>query len=566
MGNNFSATTFTPYFLPPLGFNYGNTPSATETMTEEERITKERKEEAERIRKRVEERVKAYELQILKDSQNSTLKYFNDLQIQSEKSLKQINGSKNKDGSARIDNGEKGWKRWLANAGTSLVNIGKGIAGFDKDGNWDAKTFGLNCLGIAVGIGLCFIPGGAFALGALGAVGAIAGGCKAWNDLEEAEKKKNQAQIDAAQQDVCGNAIIGVLSVFGLKAAGSAFRTSAATASKASCAVQRTGLAGKTVEGVSNFGRDITVNAFKASLKPSANGIVPSSFKKSNWESRYNRKLNNYENTLNEKLQAIDDLIYTTTDNQKLALLLEQKNLLLKNSVEFGKFKTLKAKTDIDKMVAGSTKTSGQANIERLGNYSVSSNKVKINGQDIAAKDFIKFKTQMVNLQKAYDKGLRDLVKARENMMRELALNPQANRAVLDEYIAGLDVKHRWWVPKDKHIWHPLTEDFMTIGGKQPSYLCKSIYTPLIHPASNVPKGLTLWNNPTHSGAMLFTMDMTAEEVQNQVASLTQSIETFKTLREKFANAKTKEEVETVINECNQVLASIQGTQEIAQA
>jgi len=570
MGNNFT-TTYLPYYVPTFGLNYGTSAPAVKTLSEEEEIEKKRKEEAERINKAVEEDMKLFEFCLFKEEQKDKINFITDMQNQNQKSIEQINGSRRKDGSVRIDSGEKGWKRWLSNTGTFLWNFGRDFLGYDENGNQDIKKFGENCLKVGIGIGLLFVPGGAFALGALGVYGAIEGASKGFDDLKEAERKKDQAKIDAAQQDICGNIIIGVLSVFGLKGIGAGFRTSVATAGRASCAMQRAGVVGKTIEGISNFGRDITVNACKASLKPRANGLVPSFSKWKKWETKYQTKFTKYEENLNQQIQAIDDLIYRTTDNEKLALLLEQKNLLLKNSTELAKFKSLKAKTDIDKLVAENAKTSGQANIERLGNYQVTkvknngitSKHVEIGGQKISAKDFIKFKKQMVNIQKAYNKSFRDLVKARENMMRELAIDPVTNRAVLDEYIAGLPVKRKWLVrlvPKQRHWYYPfkLTKDMMIIGGKQPSYLGGTVVAPFINPAGNIAK---TWSAPMHSGALLLTMEMSKEEADTQLAALNQSVEVFRSLKEQFDNAKTKEELAAAENAFNQVMASMQGSQ-----
>ena len=156
--------------------------------------------------------------------------------------------------------------RWLVNAGTALVNTGKSLLGIESDGSWNWKKCLKNVGIAALAVGATGIPvlGPAIGYGLL-AAGGISGAVGVVKGVSRLKNAKTDEEIDKAQQDICTGAFIGITSVFGLRGVGKAYRTSAGTASHASHAAARTGL-GKVVETVSNFGRDITVNALRATV------------------------------------------------------------------------------------------------------------------------------------------------------------------------------------------------------------------------------------------------------------------------------------------------------------
>ena len=424
MGNDFIADSTHTYYVPPfsmagMGFSAAKTDPAAEAEA------KRKKKEEEESKKAAAEYMKRMEVLKLKAEHAEEIK---NLQKQEEIAIKaraNLEKSKNSNGEGRIDTGHSGLKRWLGNAWATAKNMCKSFIGYDKDGKWSLGKCLTNIGITAAAIGACFIPyvGPVIAYGLL-AVGVVGGGigiAKGISDLDDAEASGDQAKIDAAQQDILSNVFILGTSVCGLKGMGSGFRTSAATAEQASCAVQRTSRAGKVAESLSNFGKDITVNAYRATKYSAARGVTPSLTKMfSGWDKKYNAKLTEYETLLNRQIQSIDELMQTTTDEQALTLLIEKKALLSRNRLELSKFKSLKAKADIDNLVAADAKTAGQSNIERLSSYSADANgDILINGYKVKGDDFAKFQKQMNNLQRAYDRSFRDLIQAKENMMRK---------------------------------------------------------------------------------------------------------------------------------------------------
>ena len=419
---------------------------------------------------------KRIELETIKAENNAVIENLRTQEEEAERAYRQFEKTKNAKGAATVDSGQNGFARWMSNAGTALWNMGKSIIGFDKDGNWDPVKCATNIGITAAAIGATCIPYvGPFIGYGLLAYGVISGAYGVYNGinkLEKAEKSGDQQKIDEAQQDICSGAFIGITSIFGLRGVGKAFRTSSATAESASAATARSNIGGKCVESVSNFGKDITVNAFKATKHASSNGTIPSLTKLRSWEKQYNKKLAQYQQNINNEIQNIDNLISRTTDNEKLALLFEKRALLTKNKMELEKFASLESKAEIDKLVASDTKTAAQQNMERLNSYSMdASGGVTLPGGVVKTEQFMQFQRRMQNLQRAYDKNLKDLIKTKENMMRTFAKNPNKHRAELDGYISTADIKRSWYKPSD---WLK-SKEMLAIGGKNPGYTYKFI-------------------------------------------------------------------------------------------
>ena len=76
------------------------------------------------------------------------------------------------------------------------------------------------------------------------------------------------------------------------------------------------------------------------------------------------------------------------------------------------------------------------------------------------------------------------------------------------------------------------------------------------HPTSNVPKISAAWVDPIHSGASLFTADLSAEDTQAEIANATQAIEGIRNLRLKFDTAKTKAEFDAALSEYKMLVAA----------
>lgn len=519
---------------------------------------------------------KRIELIQIKARNNEIVTNLQSQQDEAEKAYQQFLKSKDSKGKARIDTGTKGFSRWMANAGTALVNMGKSIAGYDKDGNWDSKRCIKNVGMTALAIGATFIPyvGPVIGYGLLtaGVLGAGIGIAHGASKLDKAEKSGNQAKIDEAQQDICGNAFIGITSALGLRGIGNAFRTSSATAELASAATARASRAGKCVEAISNFGRDMTVNAFKATKHSAASGVAPSLTKFRSWDKQYKIKNKQMADMFAQKLAKLDEQISAETNFAKRALLQEQKQLLEASYTEFSKIeRNIKSKTDFDKLAQNNKPKSNQKYIQNAyteksclpaGKWRMQWFR-NVNGTLVKEEEFLLFQNRIMRQQRAIEKELQQLIKAKENMMRTFAKHPKKHRAALDEYISTADIKTSFFKPS---TWLK-SKEMIAIGGKNPGYTTSLLGSALITPGSNVAKGIGTWIEPIHSGALLFTADLSPEETQAQQDTMQEAIEKISALKDKMINAETIEEYNAAIEEYESLVAAVngEGTQEQVQ-
>ena len=491
---------------------------------------------------------------------------------EAEKAYKEFEKTKNSNGSAVVDSGKKGFMRWLSNAGTSLVNMGKSIIGYDKNGKWKPEKCITNIVITAAAIGATFIPvvGPAIGYGLL-ATGVIGGGIGIANGiskLNKAEKSGDQRKIDEAQQDICGNAFIGITSALGLKGIGKAFRTSAETADLASSATARTSISGKCVESVSNFGRDITVNAFKATKHAAVNGAIPSLAKFKRWEKQYNTQNKQLLETYNKKLAEVNEKILSETNPAKKALLQEEKELLEANLAEYNRLGTsIKTKADYDKLGENNAAKFNQEYVQSvyqkspIENVDAATGNITsyydVNGTLVKEQEFLAFQNRIIRQQRAYEKTLKNLIKAKENMMRTYARHPKKHQAELNEYISTADVKRALWKPTS----YLKTKETIAIGGKNPGYATKAFGKLLTAPASNAAKISGTWASPIHSGAMLLTAELSPEETKAQIEAMETAIEGLNALKDKMINAETVEDFNSAISEYNSLVASMNGEQ-----
>ena len=470
--------------------------------------------------------------------------------------------TKNSKGAATVDSGENGFMRWLSNAGTAIVNIGKSFIGFDKNGKWDPVKCLTNVAITAAAIGATFIPyvGPVIGYGLLtaGVVGGTIGVANGISELEKAEKSGDQRKIDEAQQNICGNAFIGITSACGLRGVGKAFRTSSATAEMASSATARTSAGGKCVESISNFGRDITVNAFKATKHSALNGTTPSLTGLRSWKKQYGIKNQKMSEMFSQKIAQLEEQILTETNLAKRALLQEQKQLLETNLAEYSKIGTgIKSKADFDKLAQDNMAKFNQEYVQSAYTRNPAG-EYDINGILVKEQEFLNFQNRVIRQQRAIDKELQQLIKAKENMMRTFAKRPKKHRAALDEYVSTADVKRSVLKPSS----YIKTKEQIAIGGKNPGFATKALGKAVTHPASNIAKASGAWVSPIHSGAMLYTMELTPEETQAQIQAMETGINGIKALREKMENAETVEDFNAALTEYNNLVAAVNGQQQ----
>ena len=463
--------------------------------------------------------------------------------------------------------------RWLSNAGTAVVNIGKGLVGIEKDGSWNWKKCLKNVGIAAVAVGASFIPvvGPVIGYGML-AGGVALGGIGIAKGVSKLKNAKTDAEKDKAQQDICTNVLTTGLSLFGLRGLGSGLRTGATvsastpgvTLAKASSATSRSSLVGKTIEAASNFGRDITVNAWRATsnavkvdaatVQLAGGGIsgaskvwwqrVSNGIKNfNNFKQKYDEKIKNMEAKIKKDMDAIDAELLATplSEQNKIALLNEQRFLLNQNRLELRNLGNVKSKADFDKLL---TENSSTKVIERMKGYTQdAAGNYEIYGRSISPSEYKTFMDSMVKNQKAYQKGMNDIVELKAAVMRKLAKDPTMNASALNEYVPN--ATQTW------SIWKPSTyrknNYQIAIGGNSPGYGIRFMKATLKRPELYAVAYGNQMIDPQYSTPFLFGQEFSKEEVKDQLAMMDNNLATYQEYEKAIDNAKTQEELAQIV-------------------
>lgn len=465
--------------------------------------------------------------------------------------------------------------RWLSNAGTAVVNIGKGLVGIEKDGSWNWKKCLTNVAITTAAVGASFIPvvGPIIGYGML-AGGAVLGSIGVAKGVSKLKNAKTDLEKDKAQQDICTNAITAGLSVFGLRGLGSGLRTgttvststSGVTMAKASSAASRSGLVGKTIEAASNFGRDITVNAFRAtsnavktdaSLVGPAGGGISGAFKVwwqrvsngiknfNNFKHKYDEKIKNMEAKIQNEMDAIDAELLATplSEQNKIALLREQKFLLNQNRLELRNLGNVKSKADFDKLL---TENSSTKVIERMKGYTQdAAGNYEIYGRSISPSEYKSFMDGMVKNQKAYQKGMNDIVELKASIMRKLAKDPTMNATALNEYVPNATQTWSIW----KTSTYGKNNYQIAIGGNSPGYGIRFMKATLKRPELYAVAYGNQMINPQYSAPFLFGQELSKEEAKDQLAMIDENLAIYQEYEKAIDNAKSKDELAQIVTQ-----------------
>lgn len=479
--SNFMYTNFTPMYNNFGGFQmplFGSSYTTSESSNNTDSYENWKKEE---LQKQQEIANKA----VFLEERNEEIKKTKELIEAHEKAIKNIEDGKKSDGTYVVNvsalNGpqikedgtvdkeaakpkKKGFLakagEWVCSAGAALKNMGKSLIGFDKDGKWNWKKCLKNVAITVAAVGASFIPvvGPAIGYGLL-AYGVVSGGVGVAKGIAKLDKAKTEEEKEQARQDICSGAFVGISSAVGLRGLGKSVSTAAkasgantTTLGVSAVAKARTGI-GKPVEIISQFARDISVNALKATsnaikadkalIATSGGGLkgfgkayatkVDTALKNTNnWSKKYQDKFNEVETSLNNKIAELNNKINAETNAAKRTLLQEQKAMLEKNLNELHSISGFKSKTEFDKL---NTENSAIKNQEQLSSYTQNSRGgYEINGQSISQQRFDVFKKEMESLQKSYLKDLQKLNQLKESQMRNFAQKPDAHRRELNEY------------------------------------------------------------------------------------------------------------------------------------
>ena len=376
--------------------------------------------------------------------------------------IQEIRSSQKEDGSAVVAPKRKEMGFWgktlrfLSNAGQGIVNMGKSLLGYEADGSWNWKKALKNAVITAAAIGACFIPvvGPAIGYGllAFGAASGAVGIVKSSIDISNA---KTDEELDKAQQNLGANIFVTATSVIGLKGAGSAFRTSGAatgaatgaasgTASAASAASSgsRLAAAGKNI---SNFCKDVTVNAYKGAKQASVNDMasvrangfwktyrtkVTDSFGSLRYTQKFEKQQSDLIKSLEDRISKIDAQLASKTGNEKALLELEKESV---TSI-INKIRNAKTKADWEAFATDK---------DIVDMHSI------LQGERAGANDAMLATIKRISKEnKALLEKLDKLAKAKDNSMKELACQPKKHKTELDDYTADLSVESHWWNPK----------------------------------------------------------------------------------------------------------------------
>lgn len=570
-------------FSTPFALDYGNIwnnfstssgNTSNKEMTFEEHL-KRREEEQKAAAQKASEQQAIVDLNKLKQDKIKELDINKKLEA-TKQTKAQVEKAKKSDGSSSVRTPYKKlgfWGkvgRWCSNAGSAVVNIGKNLVGIEKDGKWNWKKCLKNVAITAAAIGACFIPvvGPAIGYGlaatgvAMGAYGTV----KGISNLKNASNNDDEA-IDNAQQEIITGAFTAVTSAFGLRGIGKGV-----SASNASVAAERASVAGKAWQSVSQFGRDVTVNAWRATGEAMKADRALIGGQSGNWgitkffqatgakikninnytnQQKMQRKdlkkfTNNRLNTVNEEINKLNNLqrehgSLNNYETEALTRLQNERNILQANQREFNKFfgKNIQKKTEYDKLYQ---ENSGTKAINTIKN-------------DNTLNNF--YAKQLLEQQKRYNYALKRLIKTRESRMRYLAKTPDDNKGILDKYVSTKDVEKSLLKPttwrKNKYQ--------LAIGGKNGS----TFNTLITHPASTAPKAMQIFD-PIYSVPIGYGQEITSDQYEETIRNLDLQIAQLEQAEKAINDCKDVNELNAIVAQLSQVPQSDSATQQQAQA
>lgn len=524
-------------FTTPFAFNYGDIwnnfstssgNTSNKEMTFEEHL-KRREEEQKAAAQKANEQQAIIDLNNLKQDKIKELDISKKLEA-TKQTKAQVEKAKKSDGSSSVRTPYKKlgfWGkvgRWCSNAGSAIVNIGKNLVGIEKDGKWNWKKCLKNVGITALAVGACCIPYvGPFigyTLAATGVAMGTYGAVKGIYNLNKASDSDDEA-IDNAQQEIITGLFTGITSAFGLRAIGKGV-----SSSSASVATERTSVAGKALQSTSQFGRDVTVNAWRATAEAMKADRALIAAQSGKWgitkffqaTGAKIKNINNYTNQeqmqskdlkefTNDRLKAVDSKIkelkdyknvngsLSESDAQLLAHLQKERTFLKNNQGETANFfgSNVKKKTEYDKLYQ---ENSGTKAINTIKN-------------DNSLNNF--YAKQLLEQQKRYNYALKRLIRTRERRMRYLAKTPDDNKRILNKYVSTKDVEKSLLKPttwrKNKYQ--------LAIGGKNGS----TFNTLITHPASTAPKAIQVFD-PVYTIPIGYGQEIASDQYDETIRNL----------------------------------------------
>ena len=575
-------------FSTPFALDYGNIwnnfstssgNTSNKEMTFEEHL-KRREEEQKAAAQKASEQQAIVDLNKLKQDKIKELDINKKLEA-TKQTKAQVEKAKKSDGSSSVRTPYKKlgfWGkvgRWCSNAGSAVVNIGKNLVGIEKDGKWNWKKCLKNVAITAAAIGACFIPvvGPAIGYGlaatgvAMGAYGTV----KGISNLKNASNNDDEA-IDNAQQEIITGAFTAVTSAFGLRAIGKGV-----SASNASVAAERTSVAGKTWQSVSQFGRDVTVNAWRATgeamkadrllIRGQSGKWGITKFFQATWKkmsSAYNSTKTDWDEICKKKQSEIESTIKTKLDEATNKLAAEKnpaKRALLKDEIAAYKKNlreiksvgvTKKTKSDYDKLLEENAGTRNIEHAKALDNT--------VRGASVAPKRLKMYNQKVKKVQEAYSKKLAELIKAKQNAMYQKASKPGRYKQELRQYVSKKDLKDAqvsWYRPS---TWRK--NEYQIAIGKpaKETHYGSFLKLTTTHPASTAPKAMQIFD-PVHSIPIGYGQEISADQYDETIKNLDLQIAQLEQAEKSINDCKDVNELNELYSQIKQAIEQPQQEQ-----
>lgn len=483
------------------------------------------------------------------------------------KTRAQVVDNKKSDGSSSIRTPRKKsgfWSkagRWLSNGWEAVKNIGKSFVGIEKDGSWNWKKCLKNVAITAAAVGACFIPvvGPAIGYGLIAAgvaTGAV-GVAKGIHHLNKASDN-DDAAIDNAQQEILTGAFVGITSAAGLRGIGRGVSTA-----NASTAAARSSALGKATQGASQFGRDITVNAWRAtgeamkadkvliaaqtggkttSFFKAYGNKVKKSYNSNSAEAAYNKKHQELKTELETKISEIEAKIAAERNASRRALLEQERYMLKQNMEEFNSLgTTIKTKSEYEKLLENNAATDNKGYASSLKSNDILTKTKSVDRLQHFDKVMEQFNKSVEQFQNSYNKKLAELVKAKKREMYSKAGKPDKYKSELNEYVPTRDVEKSVWKPS---TWRQNAYQ-RAIGETRSVNYGNMVEIALTHPASTLPKGFAVFD-PIYTIPFGYGEEISSEQYDATLENLDAQIKIYEELEKKINNCKSVKELETL--------------------
>ena len=209
--------------------------------------------------------------------------------------------------------------------------------------------------------------------------------------------------------------------------------------------------------------------------------------------------------------------------------------------MELRKLSNIKSKADFDKLL---TENSSTRMIDRMKGYSQdAAGNYKIGQGSISQAEYKTFMDSMLKTQKAYQKGINEIVNLKTASMRTLAKDPTMNATALNEYVPNATQSWSMWKPST----YGKNNYQIAIGGDNPGYGMRLMKATLKRPELYAVAYGNQMIVPQYSTPFFFGQEFSKEEVKDQLAAIEENLTSYQEVEKAIDNAKTQEELAQLV-------------------